>query len=286
MKLSATQKQQTEALTEALKDFDFASVGIGMDIPLKIPAQWFPSPISIPARKIGTVQVKHRTIIGETPIISMREAITRNVRPAKVILKKPLVIHELCDKDGVWMTDLPQELFQIEEALEVIQPTGRVLIGGLGLGIMALRCAQLGADVTVVEINSKVIKLCKEPFYRVVNADIFTYLELADRDGDPPFDHYLMDTWRGTGEATWWSDVMPLRRLIRNIHGAVPQIHCCAEEQMQGQVGAQLRKPNRHWHYEHLPPSMSVDEVTWFFANIGLPEWEKRYGDAIPRAGK
>ena len=257
---------------------------MGTKLPLKIPAAWYPSPINLPERKAGKVYVKHRYALDKTPIIGLRQAFARGIQPASAMLKEPLRYHELSDKNGVWMTDLPEELFQIEEALAMIKPSGRVLVAGLGLGIMAKRCAQIAKHVTVVEINKQIIKLCAAPFYKTVRADIFDYLN--QHDIDPAFSHYILDTWRGTGETTWWEEVLPLRRLIRNIHGAKPKIHCWAEDIMQGQVSVNLLGPHRHWHYTEFPPSMSKKEVAWFFKNIGLPEWEKRYGHMIPRKGR
>ncbi len=263
-----------------MSDLNFSRFGIGLDLPLKIPAAWYSSPINLPSRKIGPVAVTHQTITEKTPIIGMRQAVMRGIRPATALLKVPLIIHELRDKNGIWMTDLPEELFQIEEALAVAKPEGRVLVAGLGLGIIAMRCVELdGVDgVTVVEIDKRVIKLCaKRDLYQVVHADIFTFLNRTVN----PFDHYMLDIWRGTSESTWWSEVMPLRRLIRKIHGTKPKIHCWAEDIMQGQVGAKLRSPIRDWHYKEFPPSISRKEVAWFFKNIGLPAWEDRYGKFI-----
>ena len=78
MEMTAYQKEQLEAL----KNFDFASIGIGMNLPLKLEPTWFASPIKLPARKSGSVQVKHRKVTESTPVIGQRQALMRGVRSA------------------------------------------------------------------------------------------------------------------------------------------------------------------------------------------------------------
>jgi len=255
---------------------------------MKYQPAWYPSPIDLPEASSGPIQIRHRILpAGEkTPVVGMRQAFLRGTRPSAALLPEPLRIHELSHKEhGVWMTDLPEELNQIEELLFTAQPAGSVLIGGLGLGILAEATAErVEVDgVTVIEIDEDIIELCYDDDnygYDVIHADITNYLRTtSDR-----FDFYLLDTWRGTNEGTWWEEAMPLRRLIRNRHGMRPVVHCWAEDIMQGQIFQALTTKPPHWYTKHLPVPMYEKEARSFLRNVGLPAWEKRYGEAVDKA--
>lgn len=237
------------------------------------------SPISLPERAVGKLSVRHRIVRDEVPIIGIRQALMCGRTALTAKLTEPLRVHELFEEDrGVWMTDLPEELNQIAEALWNVQPEGRVLVGGLGLGLLAAALSERdGVDeVVVVERSPEVIELCAQDGYEVVQADIGEYL----RTKDPGFDCYMLDTWQGTNEATWWSDVFPLRRTIRQRWDAGPKVHCWAEDIMLGQVRASLLQPHRHWKYAKLP-LMTPDEADLFLTSIGTPAWERDFAALV-----
>ena len=102
----------------------------------------------------------------------------------------------------------------------------------------------------------------------------------------PCYDCYLLDTWQGTNEGTWWREVMPQRRAIRNRFGTAPAIHCWAEDIMLGQIMRTLQIGKPHWYYEHLPLPMSARDAKQFVTKVGLPAWEKKYGAAVDAAIK
>lgn len=267
---------------------------------------WYKSPIDLPERTIGKFYVKHRVVTGETPVIGMRQAYTRGINPLDAKLDEPLLIHELHEKDhGLWMTDLPEELNQIEEMLYNVKPQGRVLVGGLGLGIVAKRLTEIIGikEVVVVEKSRDVIKLCANGAYGTICSDIMEYLT-SDRLHQAPFDFYLLDTWGGTNESTWWNTVMPLRRAIRNRWGSRPVVHCWAEDIMLGQVkrslviddmkkemlrlhNAEVGKKKmtlsdcRTWYYKYFPVNMTPKQADWFLENVGTRAWEKKYSEMI-----
>jgi hypothetical protein len=167
---------------------------------MKYKPQWYASPIDLPESVSGPVSVKHRMLQpGEkTPIVGYRQAFLRGAPPVTAVLQEPLCIHSLSHEDhGMWMTDLPEELNQIAEMLSTVDPLGQVLVGGLGLGIVASLVAQRSFvdHVTVIEKDPDVIRLCARPGYTVIEADIQDYLKTSDR-----FDYYLLDTWQGTNE--------------------------------------------------------------------------------------
>lgn len=243
---------------------------------------WFPSPIKLSARRAGRMKIRHRVIqVGQAvSIVGMRQALVRGITPVSGRVEKPLRVHELVEEGhGIWMTDLPEELNQIAEMLHNVNPRGRVLVGGLGLGILAAAvAARPGVEsVIVIERSAEVIELCQQPGYAVVQKDIKTYLELSAQ----PVDYYLLDTWTGTNEGAWWEDVLPLRRIIRRRWGRKPVIHCWAEDIMLGQILRTLTTSVPHWYYKELPLPMSLAAARWFVANVGLPSWERKYGLAV-----
>ncbi len=156
-----------------------------------------------------------------------------------------------------------------------------MLVGGLGLGVLASQVAAFPGvtETVVVERSPDVIALCARPGYRVVEADVGAYL--AEHQG--AFDYYLLDTWRGTNEGTWFEDVLPLRRTIRRRWGRRPIVHCWAEDIMQGQLLRSLTHTVPHWYYTYLPVPMPLPAARRFLRDVGLPAWERRYGAAIDR---
>lgn len=268
---------------------------------------WYKSPIDLPERTIGKFSVKHRVVTGKTPVVGTRQAYTRGITQLNAKLDEPLLIHELHEEEhGLWMTDLPEELNQIEEMLYNIKPQGEVLVGGLGLGIVAKRLTEIVGikSVTVVEKSQAVLKLCANGAYNTVCADIQAFLEGNSALHQNPFDFYLLDTWGSTNESTWWGTVMPLRRAIRNRWGSKPVVHCWAEDIMLGQVKRSLviddmkkemlkqhndssGKPPirlescRGWFYKYFPVNMTPKQADWFLKNVGTRQWEKRYGEMI-----
>lgn len=256
-------------------------------------AEWYTSPINLEARRVGKMEVRHRIIPKgeEVIIVGARQALLRGIRPVCGTTKQPLRIHELVEHVGktrsLWMTDLPEELNQIGEMLHNVGPQGNVLVGGLGLGILAAIVARREdvSEVVVVERARDVIKLCARPdLYQTKCSDILKYLRGARRT----FDYYLLDTWQGTNEGTWWNQVMPLRRAIRQRHGLGPEIHCWAEDIMWGQISRSLQVQGTMgftptWHYTHLPCPMTQDETAAFLNMVGTPWWEREYGKAVDR---
>lgn len=248
--------------------------------------QWYASPIDLPEGQSGSVSVKHRILQpGEkTPIVGYRQAILRGQTPSMAIIQEPLRVHYLSHEDhGTWMTDLPEELNQIAEMLYTVDPMGHVLVGGLGLGLVAKLLTQRRwvESVTVIEKDPDVIRLCVQPGYTTIEADIYDYL----KETDQRFDCYLLDTWQGTNESTWWTQVMPLRRIIRNRWGKVPLVHCWAEDIMLGQILGTMTRSQPHWVYEHLPIPMPPSTARAFTRNVGLPTWERKYGKKVPTKG-
>ena len=83
------------------------------------------------------------------------------------------------------MTDLPEELNQIEEMLYHVKPQGRVLVGGLGLGIVAKRLTEIIGvkQVVVVEKAKEIINSAptvptkpSAPISRIISPTLLQFL--------------------------------------------------------------------------------------------------------------
>lgn len=250
------------------------------------------------ASRSGSVEIKTHTLKkGEKVyVVGLRQGILRGKTPAYAILKEDRIVRSLVeDEHGVWMTDLPEELNQITEMLHEVKPRGKILVGGLGLGCVAERLAQLGEHllepliVDVVERSKQVIDLCGRARCRyLIEGDVLEYLR---NPATPRYDFYLLDTWQGTNEDTWWSEVVPQRRAIRQRWGSKPKIHCWAEDIMLGQVARTatnaLLLGHRHWYYEVLPsasnefvkqPELAAGCVAMLTQDVGSKDWEKLFG--------
>ena len=243
------------------------------------------SPLDLPESRSGKLQIKHRTISGSCDLVSMRETVTAGRKPCRVKLDEPLRIHQLVDDDhGVWMTDLPIELRQMWEATEDANPQGRVLVGGLGLGIMATMLSQRGNLVEIVERSDDVIELLRPhtelSSYRVVHDSIEDYIKGLK---SWHFDSAFLDTWQATGEGAWWEHVFPLRRLVANRFGR-QRVYCWAEDVMLGQVRRAISSGQRNWYYAGVPKRLSPSATETFLRDVGLPKWEKRYGARLDAA--
>lgn len=269
--------------------------------PLALPPTWYDSPlfskVPMTERDSGNMHIKFSHFApGETlPIIGARQAYTRRIKPYGVRLSEEHRIVNLIEgKDGLWMTDKPEELFQMAEAVEAVKPHGKVLIGGLGLGIYARMVSKLKKvkEITVVERSKDVINMVGADTQKyasmygvklnIICSDIYSFLLYGH---DDPFNVYMLDTWAGTGEMEYWNNVIHLRRAIRNNFGPKPKIHCWAEDIMWGQVGPKLMGPERSWAYEKLPPNMSLRQTREFLQHVGMKRWENKYGKLIPARG-
>ncbi len=288
----------------------------------------YTSPIALSEARVGRFAIVHHTFTpgnGGVALVSLREAFLTGRKPVQLRITKPMLIHQLVEYrangvEGVWMSDEPQELRQCAEWLRSVKPRGRVLVGGLGLGVVASWLARLPTvrHVEVVELEQDVVDLVavRQSGYTVRRDDIAEFLRRAP---EWLWDFAFLDTWRGTNEATWWDTVMPLRRIVGNRFGR-QRVHCWAEDMMLGQVrraffvgnrstqqrlggeglrgvadpipaqtnpeGVQrtevvLRPFGREWHYEGFPEEMTRADVEHFVGDVGLPEWERRWAPCL-----
>lgn len=195
------------------------------------------TPLSIPERKVGEYAIEHFTIPagGKVMMNNFRNQMFAAQRGPNFLVYDHLTTwHRLIGPTGTWMTDLPIEHRQMIECLKGMK--GRVLVGGLGLGLAASLLAKRKTvkEVVVVEISPEVVELVKDstpPKVTIHCKDLFKYLKNCPEDR---FDYAFFDIWQSDGEETFFQTVVPLIQLsmgkIKN-----PPV-CWNSEVMRGQL--------------------------------------------------
>lgn len=199
--------------------------------------QTFYPGLRIPEGRSGKVHLRHH-LKGPDTTLSMansRTPIIGGHEREDVSFSEPTIWHELSeDEQGVWMTDLPIEQAQADHQLDGID-SGRVLVGGLGLGYAMTQIAQRPDvdEVVVVENSHDVVAVVWDHVRTdkciLVEGDLFEFL----RESDDVFDFGFFDIWQSDGETTFHEQVVPLRRLAA---GSVDHVVCWNEDVMRGQL--------------------------------------------------
>lgn len=198
------------------------------------------TPLRLKERVVGKHSIKVSTIKAGEPvqIVSIRNAIYAGLRPLRAKFDVDLRVHQLvANGDCVWTSDHPQELYT--QGIEFKELYGRVLVGGLGIGMAATLIANRpGVEkVICVEIEKEIIELMKGQLPKtrakieVVKADLFEYLT----DERNHFDSAYFDIWAPTGESAWMNYVVPLKRLVYRHHGP-KTVRCWLEREMANQI--------------------------------------------------
>ncbi|MCC6904528.1 MAG: hypothetical protein IT326_01715 [Anaerolineae bacterium] len=116
-------------------------------------------------------------------------------------LNQPLDVRGLVLRDGrLWMSDVPQERLMMFN--NAARSRGRVLVGGLGIGLYPQYALPLAEHMTIVERDADLIPVV-EPVVRaaaahyqvpleIITSDITETLEATD-GGD--YDTIFLDTW-------------------------------------------------------------------------------------------
>ena len=201
--------------------------------------EWFHDVLNIPEGQAGEFAIVHKKVPAGKPVptSNIRVAFHRGQTRKQVVFDKPTKWHLLTENGGVWMSDYPIEQIQIDEELKGF--SGRVLVGGLGLGYAAtaLTMKPRVKEIVVVEKSPEVVQLVA-PYIShrkvsVVNMDLFEYLTAAQEKGRAQFDFGFYDIWAADSETTFHTVVMPLRRLSR---GVVRVVTCWNESVMRSQL--------------------------------------------------
>ena len=196
---------------------------------------------AIPAQKVGEYEIMH-WVFGagaELLLSSDEDALFTGWPVAKYVCPGPTVIHELKGPEGTWMSDIPCEVVQMHEDFAKYA-RGRVLIGGLGLGMVArmARANPRVTSVTVVDLSPEVIQMVGPytPGVEFVRQDIFEFIRGIGRG---EFEYAFFDTWQRPDERAWREDVVPLRRAVGN---KIKEVFCWREMLMVNQVCGPLRR--------------------------------------------
>lgn len=240
------------------------------------------SNVKIPKDVSGKFEITH-SMESKFDIVSMREAFLTGKRPMQAKLLEPIKITRLTEGGVVWMSDLPIEVRQAQEIVAIAKPRGRVLVGGLGLGIWASLVAKRKTvtEVVVVEKSADVLRLVGPYLPKKVTLVQDDFMEYVRKLVGWNFDCALVDVWRGTSEGEWWDTVFPLRRLIAQSFGRC-SVHCWAEDIMRGQIMRSLTTKPVHWYYQVPWMPLSEKEARLFLSTVGEQLWEKKYGGFYP----
>jgi len=275
----------------------------------------FQSPIRFQKKKVGDFAVEHKLYRKDecVTVVSPRSAIMTGQRIIKVQPAQDLLVHRLVRDGDTLMSDHPQELYQMNNFVR--KARGRVLIGGLGLSVVARLVAQKPevSSVEVIEIEPDIVKLCGQDLpskVTVRQADLFAFLRELKVWW---WDHAFFDIWYPTSEMEWVTTVAPLRRLVRSKFGA-RKLECWAEPEMLGQMVGSLANQrcaelkDLHWspaHYAFRKATIGAyprvcmkpeahflcgEEIKkdpafmglmrLFLTQVGSPKWEKMFGTA------
>jgi len=185
-------------------------------------------------KKIGKFEVKIETILPDRvlPVVSARNWLLMGYRQRSVQFSSPRPLYQLLEEGNLRMSDSPQEIFLQYDAYK--EAKGKVLIGGLGLGMSPTLFAEKKevTEVIVVEIEKDVIKLCKpkNKKIKVINDDIWNYLKTTDEK----FDYIYIDIHYSTGCQEYIHTILPMRKILDEKFSGVPASFW-GEEEMKSQ---------------------------------------------------
>lgn len=209
---------------------------------------WYDDALAIPAGTSGPVEIRHKIIpAGEVIRSGNLRTAMYGQRSTATAYDRATTWHELHEEEhGLWMTDLPIEQRQHDEAL--VNAYGRVLVGGLGLGyaVCALATKPRVKEIVVVERSQHIVDLVMDATLarvsqlhpkhglavKYVVSDLFWYLGQCLTGGEK-FDMAFYDIWQMDNEGTFHETVMPLRRMST---GIVKRVVCWNEDIMRGQL--------------------------------------------------
>jgi hypothetical protein len=254
------------------------------------------SPMSFPRQQAGVYE-----IITETSeyfqITSSSHAQLLGVEAVSLNFGRPIDFHVLTGNGcGIMASDKPDEIYIQFIAFHKMR--GRVLVGGLGLGMAANMIAAMPEveSVTVIEKEPDIIRLVDgnlDPKVGVVEADVFEYVNQVRRD---QFDSAYYDTWYSTARREWGVSVVPLYRASRrsgiNILGAWGEHEMVSQLAsalyMQAMLEESAWTPRPFWVFiqglkkelgekpPYLGEKSRVKElIKLYLYDVGTPEWER-----------
>ena len=228
-------QQQQEMLQRALVQYPGLSGELKTLTNEQLMQFAIPPNIDYSLKKSGEYSIEMDVIPKGEPmtVVSMRNSLLMGYKPQKICLDTFRIIHKLKKGKDLLMSDSPQEMFLQYTCVE--NAHGKVLVGGLGLGMYANMIAEKEevTEVVVVEISEDVIKLSKpnNPKIRVVHMDISEFIKSTKEK----FDYAYVDIYYGTGAYEYLNIVLPLKKLIVKKFPKL-KVEFWAEKEMKSQI--------------------------------------------------
>jgi hypothetical protein len=290
-----------DELNDELIEKHIAAYEVGME--LKMPApdpmsmMHLYQPMSFPRQKAGRFE-----IVTETSevfeITDVSHAVLLGVDPITLSWGQPMEFHILIgDGGGVMTSDKPDEIYIQYIAFHKMH--GRVLVGGLGLGMAANMIAAMPdvSSVTVIEKEPDIIGLIDgtlDPKVTVIQADLFEHIQQLTAG---TYDSAYYDVWYSTGRRQWAASVVPLYRTSRRL--GIDTLGAWGEHEMVAQLAPALYMQAMldesastlrfYWVFlEGLKKELGVkppystrekdqikELIRLYLYKVGTPEWER-----------
>jgi len=185
-------------------------------------------------KKVGEFEIKIDVIppLKEITVISARNWLMMGYKQLKCSFIEPRPLYKLFRGKRLLMSDSPQEMFLQYECYK--KAHGKVLMGGLGLGMSATLFAEKEnvSEVVVIEISKDIIKLCKpkNKKIRIINEDIWNFLKTTEEK----FDYIYIDIHYSTGCMEYIKTILPMRKILEKRFNGI-QADFWGEEEMEAQ---------------------------------------------------
>jgi hypothetical protein len=213
-------------------------------------------------------------------ITDVSHALLLGVDPITLSYGQPVDFHILIgDGGGVMTSDKPDEIYIQYIAFHNMH--GRVLVGGLGLGMAANMIAAMPdvSSVTVIEKEPDIIQLLDGNLdlnVNVIQADLFEHINQLPHGS---YDSAYYDVWYSTSRREWASSVVPLYRTSRRL--GIQTVGAWGEHEMVAQLAPAL------YMQAMLEESASTLLFFWVFVQAlkkelgGKPPYSARERDRI-----
>jgi hypothetical protein len=140
-------------------------------------------------------------------------------KPRSLTLQKDFRYYDLFKGNQRIMCSSPVIMY--EQYLPFIKSKGKVLLGGLGLGIIPrLLCEKdIVSKVTVVELSKEVIELCafENDKVEILNDDIYTFMQ---RENLNQFDYIYIDAYT-SDTCAYEKIILPTRKFMQENYPTV-----------------------------------------------------------------
>jgi len=280
------------------KHMDAHEIALELRLPAPDPASMMDlyKPMSFPRHKSGPFEIITQTS-DHFQITSMAHAQLLGVESISLNFGEEVDFHVLTgDGAGIMASDKPDEIYIQYIAFHTMH--GRVLVGGLGLGMapnMIAATPQV-SSVTVIEKEPDIIRLVEgtlDPKISVIQADVFEY---ASKLSAGQYDSAYYDTWYSTGRREWGVSVVPLYRASR--HAGIQTLGAWGEHEMVAQLASALYMqavieesawtPRPFWVFiqglkrelggqpPYVGKKAAIKElIRLYLYEVGTPEWER-----------